>query len=259
MLLNKKIAAFIDVDNCALEYSHYNNVITQLNSFGEIVVGKLYGVSDRKHKEIIAHANAQGYEIALPMRVKKRNAKVFDNRIIVDVIETVLTNDKIDAVAVICAPADLVYFYRDLKKFGVKIIACDNVDEDNTALIDEVVDLGKVEIIKLKKPKIAKAKPIAEASHADVEKHAPAIADVDALIDAVKSSPVSEKEPEPVAPAELKEDESPIESADGESIDYTTQDDKELIRKIEQLRNSNYTNEETDLVNQIRKLLEEMK
>ena len=82
MLKELNIALFADADNCGLEYSHFDNTLFQLNEMGNVVYGKIYGVSDRKHKEIINDINKFGFDMAPVMRVKKRGSKVFDNRIL---------------------------------------------------------------------------------------------------------------------------------------------------------------------------------
>ena len=154
----KRIAMFVDVDNCALEYIHYENVLSQVKAEGDILYGKLYGVSDKKHKEIIADAEVNGFETCHAMRIKKRGAKVYDNRITLDVVNTVFTTE-VDAVAIVCAPADMVYLYSFLRKNGIEILACDNGDEPSMGFVDTVIDLGKVEEIKLPKAKKVKAEP----------------------------------------------------------------------------------------------------
>lgn len=156
MLQNKTIAVFIDVDNCALSYDNYKNALEQVAEMGKIVSCKLYGVSDRRHKDIISDANDNGYDIALTMRVKKRNSRVFDNRVLVDVVEKVVSNSQIDAVALVVAPADMVYLYRFLKKREVAVIALDNTDEDSVKLVDEVLDLGQVQVLKFPSQKPSK-------------------------------------------------------------------------------------------------------
>ena len=148
MLQNKTIAVFIDVDNCALSFDNYKNALDQVASMGKIVSCKLYGVSDRRHREIIADANDNGYDMAFAMRIKKRNTKVFDNRVLVDVVEKVVSNPQIDAVAIVTAPADMVYLYRFLQKREVAVIALDNADEDSVKLVDEILDLGQVQVLK---------------------------------------------------------------------------------------------------------------
>lgn len=156
MLQNKTIAVFMDVDNCALSYDNYKNALEQIADMGKIVSCKLYGVSDRRHKDIISDANDNGYDLALAMRVKKRNTRVFDNRMLVDVVEKVVSNAQVDAVAVVAAPTDMVYLYRFLKKREVAVIALDNTDEDSVKLVDEILDLGQVQTLKFPTQKPSK-------------------------------------------------------------------------------------------------------
>ena len=249
MLTGKTIALFIDVDNCGMQKEHYDNVIEQVAKMGEIVIGKVYGATERKHKQIIVDATNSGYTICLPMRVKKRNSKVFDNRIMCDVVEAILTNNKIDAVAVACGGGDLVYFYRLLKKYGVKVIACDNADDETNALIDEVIDTGIVEKIKLPRPQPKSPAPVAKAPQPVVEEVAPSvakekepvIAEVEEILKVINQQP--EKQEQPVVE---------------ETVAYQPQDDGDIIKKIEQIRNKP-EQEEDELVAQIKKLLDEMK
>lgn len=159
MLKELNIALFADADNCGLEYSHFDNTLFQLNEMGNVVYGKIYGVSDRKHKEIINDINKFGFDMAPVMRVKKRGSKVFDNRILIDVMDEVLSNGNIDAVCIVAARADMVPLYSRLHKLGVKIVALDNVDDESLAFVDEVLDIGLVDVIKLPKPATHAAAP----------------------------------------------------------------------------------------------------
>lgn len=157
MLRDRKIAVFIDVDNCPLQFINYETALNEIAQMGEIVCAKVYGINERKHKEILAHATNLGFDTLLGMRVKKRGAKIFDNRITADVLEAVFTMPSIDAVAIIAAPSDMVYLYRMLHKYDVAVIAYDNGDEFSSNLIDEKLDIGIVEL--LPAPKKSAPKP----------------------------------------------------------------------------------------------------
>ncbi|MBS7304772.1 MAG: NYN domain-containing protein [Eubacteriales bacterium] len=144
---DKNIALFIDLDNCNINTMYFDNAIEELKTRGNIVYGKVYGVSDRKHVAIISRANSYGFDTTTPMRVKKRGSKVFDTRIFVDVMDVVYTQN-IDAVCVIAAPADMVYLYSKLHRKGISVIALDNADEESREFIDDVIDIGLVDVIK---------------------------------------------------------------------------------------------------------------
>ena len=71
----RKIAMFVDVDNLGLSGRQFKEIFDDVNSAGKIVYGKIYGVIDRKHKEIIDLIVNRGYDMAPPMRVKSAEAR----------------------------------------------------------------------------------------------------------------------------------------------------------------------------------------
>ncbi|MDD3831830.1 MAG: NYN domain-containing protein [Clostridia bacterium] len=136
----RKISLYIDIDNLKIGYNEYDDAIKQLEMAGDILHCKVYGVSDRRHKEIISSIMDRGYDMAPVMR--KRRPKQFDYRIIVDVMEDVLQNNNINTVVIIACPTDLVWLYSKLNSYNIKVIALDNNDEENRNLVDEVIHLG---------------------------------------------------------------------------------------------------------------------
>lgn len=135
----KKIALFVDVDNLGLSGESFRDIFDDVNSAGRIVYGKIYGVIDRKHKEIIDLIVNRGYDMAPPMRIKKRGSKVFDNRLLVDIMEIVVANEKIDTIAVACAPADMVPLFSKLREYGISVMSLDNLDKESMFFVDDVI------------------------------------------------------------------------------------------------------------------------
>ena len=226
MLKELNIALFADADNCGLEYSHFDNTLFQLNEMGNVVYGKIYGVSDRKHKEIINDINKFGFDMAPVMRVKKRGSKVFDNRILIDVMDEVLSNGNIDAVCIVAARADMVPLYSRLHKLGVKIVALDNVDDESLAFVDEVLDIGLVDVIKLPKP----------ATHA--------------------AAPETNEKTEETAPDVQNEVETNAAPAEVEDNGLS---EAEILKQIEEVKaqQTPVSNDDEQLLDEIKKLLEE--
>ncbi|MBR5145933.1 MAG: NYN domain-containing protein [Clostridia bacterium] len=143
MVNQKRIALFVDIDNMPLNKKHVDNIITQLEKSGEIVYAKIYGVTDRRHREIICDAVARGFETVPPVYPTRRGStKVFDIRILVDLCELFATNKSIDGVAIVANPAHQVYLFSRLKRNGIKIFACDNLDEYSAKFVDEILSFG---------------------------------------------------------------------------------------------------------------------
>ncbi len=164
MLRNRNIAFFIDVDNVGLSSENYDNILAQLEGMGTILMGKVYGAKERKHKSIYQSAEVKGYKVERPMRIKRRGRKDFDSRIFIDVVDAVCKAPAIDAVCVITASCDLVYLYSYLHGKGIKIISSEENEQASAEMVDEIVDLGRVYEIVLapSKPRTAKPKTVAK-------------------------------------------------------------------------------------------------
>lgn len=138
-----RIALFVDIDNMPLTKQHIDRIIAQLEQSGEIAYAKFYGVTDRRHRDIICDIAARGFEMLPPVNPKKRGStKVFDNRILVDLCELVFTNSTISSVAIVANPTNLVHLFAKLKKEDVGIYACDNLDDDSLDFVDEILRFG---------------------------------------------------------------------------------------------------------------------
>lgn len=234
MLRNRNIAFFIDVDNMDLSVEHFENVLQQLGAMGTIISGKVYGAGERKHKAIHAAAQLKGYKLERQMRIKRRGRKDFDSRIFVDVVDAVNQAPGLDAVCIIACKSDMVYLYSYLRSRGVKVIAVDNLDEAGNALIDEVIDLGRVQVIKL--PKKAAKPAVQPAAPAQPDRTEELLREIERLRAQQQPAPAPAPQPAPAPRASY--------SGDGD-----------LIRQIEDLRRQN-ASQEDDLVDEIRKLLE---
>lgn len=233
MLRNRNIAFFIDVDNVGLKNDNYTNVMEQLNGMGTILLGKIYGAGERKHKQIFADAETRGYKIERPMRIKRRGRKDFDPRIFVDVVDAVNHAPAIDAVCIVAQPTDLVYLYSYLHARGIKIIALDNADDASVAFVDEVVDLGIV--LELKPPKAAPArrsvaKPAATVTEtaAPVDRTDELLREIASLREAIAVKP--QPEPEPVV--EQPSEDAPRTEDSASIVDEA----KQLLERIAAMR-----------------------
>ena len=160
MLRNRNIAFFIDVDNVGLSSENYDNILAQLDGMGTILMGKIYGAKERKHKDIYQSAEVKGYKVERPMRIKRRGRKDFDSRIFIDVVDAVCKAPAIDAVCVITASCDLVYLYSYLHGKGIKFISSKENEAASAEMVDEIVDLGRVYeiVLPVSKPRTAKPK-----------------------------------------------------------------------------------------------------
>ena len=228
MLKERNIAFFIDLYNTELTVQHYENIIAQLGDMGQIISGTIYGATERTHKEVLAQADDRGYTVVRGAR--KRGRKTFDNRIIVDVVDKINHSRGIDTVCIVALPADMVYLYAYLRERGIKIVSLNNGDENTMALVDDTVDTGKVETIKLPKaPAKPKATPVVEpVVEPTPVVEAPVVAPVEPA-----PAPIEEPAPAPVEPVvETPAEPAPVEPSVSAEVSRMDQ----LLKEIDRLR-----------------------
>lgn len=268
MLRDRKIAFFIDVDNAVMDYFRYENTVEQLKERGEIVFGYVYGVSERKHKRVIADANNYGYTVKLPSRSGRRSRKIFDDRIWVDVAEYAANNSAVDTVCVISHPANMTYLFNYLHQKGKLVIAGDNLDENSAALADDVVQTIKAQRPVQKPARKKAAQPAADEANTELTETAALLKEIERLRENYEQSPVGKTVTEPaeefVAEPATEAYEQPTEEVDEQPVETDEQqaeqpivqpEDGDLIRRIEQLRESS-EGDSDELVAEIKKLLD---
>ena len=138
-----RIALFVDIDNMPLNKEHIDSIISQLEKSGEIVFAKFYGVTDRRHRDIICDAVSRGFETVPPVNPKKRGSiKVFDNRILVDICEMVFTGVSINSIAIVANPVNHVQLFAKLRLKNIAVYVFDNLDDDSLKFADKVLSFG---------------------------------------------------------------------------------------------------------------------
>lgn len=265
MYKDTKIAVFIDIDNCALTYEQYSTALSHIKEYGKIIYGKAYGVSERKNPEIIADITKQGFDICRPITSKKRNSKVFDYRIAMDVIEYVVTREKIlDAVAILFVSNDPMPLFSKISSYGIKILALKPEDKQAANFISSVIEINQPYIPNID---MVIPKPAAKNSSApaDKAKHTEINADTvnssyetvkDNIIDKAAAATVSNATEEKTV-NKIIEKQPDINAADGKEeqiIQPATQVLKSSNEKPVVNRKQS-TSDDEELINQIKKLL----
>lgn len=294
MLRDRKIAVFIDVDNSALDNDRYARIMNQIRAMGEIVCASVYNASERKHKLVIEDARQHGYALVVPASGRRRSRKAFDSRIYVDVATLVARNMLVDTVAIISAPTtDLLYLFSHLRRLGLQIIAGNDLDEQSAALVSERLDLGHPRPVL--KPaarpaparpaarpaasRPAPARPSAPARHdeSDSGRTAELLRQIERLREdyettshrssaararsAARSSEpsIADETRDLISKLSTYQDQpSETEHVDGPHAVYVSQNDSDLIKKIEELRREHAVHESEELVAEIKKLLDEL-
>ena len=263
----KRIAVFIDVDNAELNVASFDKALELISGFGSVVYGKVYGASERKHKEILNRVAEYGFDLAPVMRVKKRGSKPADLRIFVDAVDAVYSLPSVDAIAVLTGKGDLVPLFAKMRALEVSVLSLASEDEAVTRLIDEVLELEIApQPVKYNNPRI-RPQPFAPAA-AEPETQEPAAAEEEKPTEQpqpAEETPAEEpraEEPPAAgteAPAAEAEEAQPVQTVPEESP-RTGIDGNEITQQIEKVRGmmDGETSDDTaKLLDQIQKLIDE--
>ena len=266
-----RIALFVDIDNMPLGKQHIDRIISRLEESGEIAYAKFYGVTDRRHRDIICDIAARGFEMAPPVNPKKRGStKVFDNRILVDLCELVFTNTSVSSVAIVANPTNLVHLFARLKREDVGIYACDNLDDDSLAFVDEILRFGYDDPNTAAKKRAAEGERENAGAFKIVTRRDEVPSPEDAAEEegedetAVETATDAEDETAETESAPAEETEEYEEAAGEEpaaEADQPPEDaDLEILKEIQRMKEetpSDDDKEDAELIEKIKKLLDE--
>lgn len=196
-----KLALLCDIDNAQISVDAFNTVTEKFGKDAEIVTGKLYGYSDRRHKGFSEVVNASCFEIAGTMRYKKRSSQM-DVRILIDAV-ALAQESYIDGFVIVAGAGDFAPLLAYLKSKG-KYVAGAFANPENALYCDETVELP--EETKEEKPEKAKVEKPAPAAKESVK--AEESLKEEEVAPVPERAPIPEREPaEKPAPEQVRTEE----------------------------------------------------
>lgn len=123
----ENIVLFMDMNSKSISTEVVLDVVKKLDTRGQIIYGKLYNYKARKEKELAEVISARDFETA-PILESKRK-KELDIRMVVDILNLVYTNPKIETVCIFTAEGNIVPLVKALKLKGKYVIGGYGVTE----------------------------------------------------------------------------------------------------------------------------------
>ena len=137
-----KLALLCDIDNAPVSVEFFNELTERFGKTAEIVIGKIYGYAERRHRAFAEIINANCFEIAAPMRYKKRTSQM-DVRLVIDAVE-IAQASYIDGFVIVGGAGDFAPLLTYLKGKG-KFVAGAFVTPDNLLYCNETVNFPEEE------------------------------------------------------------------------------------------------------------------
>ncbi|MCL2177628.1 MAG: NYN domain-containing protein [Firmicutes bacterium] len=144
-----QFALLVDVDNVTVSAELLDSIIHQCELQGNIIYGKVYGYSDRRHRKLLPIINTRGFETASTMASKKGKRSVLDLRIVVDAVRLACQNESITAFCLVTGDGDLVPLIVMLKSFGKYVVGGFLNNSDNDNVCDKLINVRQTEVVTL--------------------------------------------------------------------------------------------------------------
>ena len=130
-----KFALFVDLENCGAKVSTLLNVLEKVKIRGDILLGKVYGYTDRYSdlKEVLL---SNTFTVVPSLRYgisQKNNADIL---LVIDALEVAYTNPLIDSFCIVSGDSDYTPLVGRLKSMGKFVLGISRSEAASTIFIN---------------------------------------------------------------------------------------------------------------------------
>ncbi len=114
-------AVFVDLENAGAKESVINNIIEKVKIRGDILLGKVYGYSDR-YCSLMECLLSNTFSVVPSMRYGKNQKNSLDIQLVIDAMEVAYTNPLIDSFCIVSGDSDYMPLVGKLKSMGKHVL-----------------------------------------------------------------------------------------------------------------------------------------
>lgn len=112
-----RFAVFIDIENAGGKESVINNIIEKVKIRGDILIGKVYGYTDR-YSSLKECLLSNTFSVVPSLRHGKSQKNSLDIQLVIDAMEVAYTNPLIDSFCIVSGDSDYMPLVGKLKSMG---------------------------------------------------------------------------------------------------------------------------------------------
>ncbi|HKL93681.1 MAG TPA: NYN domain-containing protein [Clostridia bacterium] len=136
---NKKYVVLADIESIRIPFAAFNEALSELSKFGEVVSCKFYGYSSKRTKDYGEFIQDNNYD-ALSALPKKRKGKL-DMRQVIDAVR-LAQFPNVDGFFLIYGAGDITPLIAYLKAYNLDVIAGVIEPDKNSVLCNKVIILN---------------------------------------------------------------------------------------------------------------------
>ena len=114
-------AVFIDLENAGAKESIINNIIEKVKIRGDILLGKVYGYTDR-YASLRECLLSNTFSVVPSLRYGKNQKNSLDIQLVIDAMEVAYTNPLIDSFCIVSGDSDYMPLVGRLKAMGKHVL-----------------------------------------------------------------------------------------------------------------------------------------
>jgi len=159
-LNTSKFAVFVDLENCGAKVSTLNSILEKVKIRGDILLGKVYGYSDR-FGDLTEVLLSNTFTVVPSLRygvAQKNNA---DIHLVIDALEVAYTNPLIDSFCIVSGDSDYNPLVGKLKSMGKFVLGISRSEVASTIFINSCNEFQFLESVGSKTRSSSKKKSAA--------------------------------------------------------------------------------------------------
>ena len=114
-------AVFVDLENAGAKESMLNNIIEKVKIRGDILLGKVYGYTDR-YSNLKECLLSNTFSVVPSLRYGKNQKNNLDIQLVIDAMEVAYTNPLIDSFCIVSGDSDYMPLVGRLKAMGKHVL-----------------------------------------------------------------------------------------------------------------------------------------
>ncbi len=115
-------AVFVDLENAGAKESMLMSIIEKVKIRGDILLGKVYGYTDR-YTELKECLLSNTFYVVPSIRYGKNQKSNLDIQLVIDALEVAYVNSLIDSFCIVSGDSDYTPLVGKLKSMGKKVLA----------------------------------------------------------------------------------------------------------------------------------------
>ncbi len=121
MNTSTRFAVFIDLENAGAKESMLNNIIEKVKIRGDILLGKVYGYTDR-YSELKEALLSNTFYVVPSLRYGHNQKNNLDIQLVIDALEVAYKNELIDSFCIVSGDSDYTPLVGKLKSMGKHVL-----------------------------------------------------------------------------------------------------------------------------------------